>query len=184
MFENIGLKEFLVFSFLVIVTFLVARFELRRNKLVLAIFVLLSGGLAAILIAAASISSRAKVVPSPLHQIDSAAFYGKTAKLNNLLKTAPKNEANTRDKLGRTPLMAAAQGGHVKAIRALLAAGANVNAADSQGWTALMAAAAEGHTDAVKILLNAGARTDAANRSGSNICQWLNAQVIKCGVLV
>jgi ankyrin repeat protein len=54
-------------------------------------------------------------------------------------------------------LMAAASLGDVEALRAVLAAGADVNACDREGWTALTAAAWYGRVDAIKALLEAGA---------------------------
>ena len=56
-----------------------------------------------------------------------------------------------------TPLMLASWFGKLVAVRALLSAGADVNAADKDGWRALMFAADRGHAEIVKILLSAGA---------------------------
>ena len=51
----------------------------------------------------------------------------------------------------------AAQEGHTEIVKALLAAGAAVNAKDQEGRTALDLAAQEGHTETVKALLAADA---------------------------
>ena len=66
------------------------------------------------------------------------------------------------DEEGRTPLMQAAGRGDLEGVRALLAAGADVNAADSLGFTALFRACYNGDEDrgypeVVQALLEAGA---------------------------
>jgi ankyrin repeat protein len=54
--------------------------------------------------------------------------------------------------------MAAARSGNVKAVRALLARGARVDAVEKwRGQDAIMWAAAEGHTSVVEVLVHAGA---------------------------
>lgn len=80
-----------------------------------------------------------------------------------------------RDGAYRTPLMHAAQHGHVDAMRALLDAGAEVDAVamstgdfswDQPQTTALHDAAGGGHADAVALLLEAGADPDALAMDG------------------
>ncbi len=61
------------------------------------------------------------------------------------------------DSRGETPLLTAADEGHVEVMSALIEAGANPN---SRSWirgTPLFVAAQEGHMDAVKMLLRAKA---------------------------
>jgi ankyrin repeat protein len=58
---------------------------------------------------------------------------------------------------GTRALMIAAAQGHVDTVRALLDAGADVNAADVTGWTPLHAAAYNGDLQIVKLLLGHGA---------------------------
>jgi ankyrin repeat protein len=88
-------------------------------------------------------------------------------------------DLNARDKDDRTALMRAAEAGNTDEVKALIAAGADVNAkvqAQSAastiihkrvpsvytlGQTALMLASAEGHADVVKLLLDAGANKEA-----------------------
>ena len=53
--------------------------------------------------------------------------------------------------------MLASQYGHIEIVRALLAAGANVNLQDNIGKTALYYASSEGHIDIVRLLLEYGA---------------------------
>ena len=61
---------------------------------------------------------------------------------------------------GRTPLLAAALGGHREIALALVAAGANIDAADDEGETPLYAAAFENHPTTVAALVAAGADVD------------------------
>lgn len=51
-------------------------------------------------------------------------------------------------------------------VKALVAAGANVNAANRKGETALMEAADDGYADAVRALLAAGADRNMRDRRG------------------
>ena len=75
------------------------------------------------------------------------------AALRTLLKSG---NVNARDERGSTPLMYAAANGSAEAMRAILAAGAEVNAANAFGATALM----WGITDPEKVrLLVAGGPT-------------------------
>jgi ankyrin repeat protein len=67
---------------------------------------------------------------------------------------------------GWTPLMAASVNGVADIARALLAAGADVNAADISGWTALMWASYFGHVEIVRDLLAAGADKHAVSNDG------------------
>ena len=64
---------------------------------------------------------------------------------------------NAKDKYGKTALMLASEKGHADAVKALLAAGANVNARDKDGRTALSLATENGHTETANILRNAEA---------------------------
>ncbi|XP_054166727.1 ankyrin repeat domain-containing protein 17-like isoform X2 [Oppia nitens] len=59
-----------------------------------------------------------------------------------------------------TPLMEAAQEGHLDLVRHLINSGANVNATTSSGDTALMYASENGHTDVAELLLQAGAHLE------------------------
>ena len=61
---------------------------------------------------------------------------------------------------GRTALIAASGFGHTPIVRALLKAGASLNARHDEGWTALHEASAAGQVRVVKELLSAGAAVD------------------------
>ena len=63
-------------------------------------------------------------------------------------------------------LHSAAAKGHADVARALLAAGASVDAVDKQGSTPLHYAAFQGHAVVVTALLEAGASVDAVERAG------------------
>lgn len=63
-------------------------------------------------------------------------------------------EINARNGLGNTPLIEAAQGGHLEVVRKLLSVpGVDVNARNKDNETALMWAAAKGYQDVVRELL-------------------------------
>lgn len=66
----------------------------------------------------------------------------------------------------QTPLLVAAQNGHIEAMKLLIEAGADVNAQDDRGQTALMYAAGFADPDMVKLLLSHGARADLKDVEG------------------
>ncbi len=81
---------------------------------------------------------------------------------------------------GVTALMLAAQEGHTEAVKALIAAGAYVNAVDEIGRTALMFAA---NGEVVKALIAAGADVNAKSSAGKTALMWAddanNEEVVK-----
>jgi ankyrin repeat protein len=74
-----------------------------------------------------------------------------------LLTSTSRCEPDVRCSKGRTPLMEAAMGQHLAAMRLLVRLGADVNAVSKNRTTALYMAARKGHTDAVTFLLDSGA---------------------------
>jgi ankyrin repeat protein len=70
---------------------------------------------------------------------------------------------------GSTPLMDAASAGELKAVEALLAKGADVNAQDKFGGTALVYAAREGYTEVVRILIAHGADVNVRDTSSTGL---------------
>jgi ankyrin repeat protein len=94
-----------------------------------------------------------------------AATNGAAVVIEKLLKAGA--DANVTLPEGETALMTASRSGHVAAVNALLAHGANVNAAESwKGQTALMWAAAENHAEVVRALVAAGADIKTRSKGG------------------
>ncbi|KAI9779440.1 MAG: hypothetical protein M1839_007405 [Geoglossum umbratile] len=72
-----------------------------------------------------------------------------------------------RDELShKSPLMLAAEAGHIRRVQALLRQGANVVTQDKFGGTALHHAAENGHIDVVKALVLAGSSLTALDGAG------------------
>ena len=88
-----------------------------------------------------------------------AAAGGLMAPLEALLARPEEVAVEVADGFGMTPLMRAAEGGHVAAVEALVKHGARVEAADEDGKTALMLAKRNGHKAVVKVLKAHGARS-------------------------
>ncbi|KAJ5738028.1 hypothetical protein N7493_001183 [Penicillium malachiteum] len=95
------------------------------------------------------------------HGLWYAAADGCNLSLSILLKAGADVDAKFN---GQTALQAAAEGGHLKVLQALLAAKADVNIAptSNNGRTALQAAAEGGHLEVVQALLAAKADINAA----------------------
>jgi len=70
---------------------------------------------------------------------------------------------------GVTPLLAAAEAGHLQVVRLLVDVGADVNRADATGFTPLMGAVYAGHRKMVAFLLQRGACPDAVDVRGWSV---------------
>ncbi len=97
-------------------------------------------------------------------QLLRAAEHDTLAEISQLIKQGA--DLNTRDSLGRTPLMAATHANRPDAVRALLEAGADVNIQDNQRDNPFLYAGAEGLLDILKLAITAGADTRLTNRYG------------------
>ena len=84
------------------------------------------------------------------------------------LKKLFQKSAREVDPDGRTRLhYAAGPELNLRKVRALVAAGADVNAADRNGWTPLHAAAQYNAVEAARLLVSAGAVVDSTDRDGN-----------------
>lgn len=75
-------------------------------------------------------------------------------------------DPNAKDKIGYTPLHAAADGGNVLVAEALIKAGARIDELTIYGRTPLHQAALRGHIEIVNLLLKSGANPGVRNRDG------------------
>lgn len=93
---------------------------------------------------------------TPLHTACSSNASERTLEvLNLLLKHGA--DGNACNKWRETPLLIAANNGHLAAVEALLTSGADPSMCSEAGWSALTFAAHKGYDDIVSLLLNAGA---------------------------
>merc|ERR1712217_106684 len=85
---------------------------------------------------------------------------------------------------GLTPLVLAADSGHVAVVTALLNARASIDVPDSAGRTALMSASAFAHKEAASVLLEAGADALARAIDGSTallcVIEYLGNTIFAC----
>ncbi|CAM9148163.1 unnamed protein product, partial [Heterosigma akashiwo] len=98
-------------------------------------------------------------VPRPSTPACVAAAEGNAAALAAL----PPKDLARADATGNTPLVWAAEGGHLACVEALLAAGVPADAPGYLGATAVSRAARRGHVEVLRALLAAGADPDAPN---------------------
>jgi len=116
--------------------------------------------------------------------LHSAAYRGDEAMLNLLLARGAKVNARTAKLRSarftpdtyesplKTPLFAAAAGGHAKIAEILLAHGADVKVRGDGGDTALHRAAAEGETEVARVMLGHSADPNARTETGETPLQW------------
>ena len=97
--------------------------------------------------------------------IHDAARMGSGADVAKIIKENPAMR-DARTGLGSSPIHLAATNPDVTALKALLAAGANVNAKDSDGNTPLHMAAYTNRIENAKVLLEAGADVNVVSTGG------------------
>lgn len=91
---------------------------------------------------------------------------GDIDRLRTMLQENPALVSDTNE-LGKQPLQYAVSFGHVDAMEALVAAGADVNAEDKTGMTALHAAAVTGRREEARWLLDHGADLHIRDKFGN-----------------
>jgi ankyrin repeat protein len=82
---------------------------------------------------------------------------GDTVEVTRLLDAKPHLLETAKHNMHRTLLMAAAVGGHLDVMKALLGRGADISCTEAMGRTALDLATEEGQTEAMMLLLRSGA---------------------------
>jgi ankyrin repeat protein len=83
---------------------------------------------------------------------------------------------------GRTILLWAIQERHLNVVKALIRAGASVEARDKHGFTPLGHAASDGNLEAVEFLLKSGANVNRRSAGGSPLhsaCAWSQLKIVK-----
>jgi ankyrin repeat protein len=96
-----------------------------------------------------------QIPPDPPEALRQAAEAGDLDKMQKALDELV--DINSRDDDGRTALLRAALLGQTKAVKMLLAHGADPNLADTNGVTPLQAAMDGGHSTIIAALKHAGA---------------------------
>jgi uncharacterized protein len=93
------------------------------------------------------------------------AFFHEIADLPEFVEISPIGP-HSRGNFGSTPLHIAAIRGDVSVIRALLEAGADIDAPGEDGYTPLHDSVLQGHQEAVRFLLERGASREIRNHDG------------------
>jgi len=95
-----------------------------------------------------------------------AAFYGHEEAANLLLSRGADPDLAARNPMKVRAIHAASASGSVSIVRALLEAGADVNAPQEKGFTPLHEAASTGNLELLRILLAHGAKRDLPTEDG------------------
>lgn len=108
---------------------------------------------------------------SCVDELHTAIYQNKLAQVKKLMKSC----GDERDSDGRTPLHIAVldEEADLKIVKAIVAAGSDVNAADRQGFTSLHFAARDGRDKIVSLLLDHNAEVDALD-------SWGNTPLFRC----
>ncbi|MDD5249535.1 MAG: ankyrin repeat domain-containing protein [Rhodocyclaceae bacterium] len=120
-----------------------------------------------VFVAAASVRAETTIGQNEL-PIHDAARMGTRQDVENILRTEP-SMRDARTQLGSTPLHYAALNVDSGPLKALIAAGAKINAVDNEGQTALHIAAFATRSDNVRALLEAGADPYAKTKAGRDV---------------
>uniref|UniRef100_A0A8C7XRM0 Euchromatic histone-lysine N-methyltransferase 1a n=1 Tax=Oryzias sinensis TaxID=183150 RepID=A0A8C7XRM0_9TELE len=107
-----------------------------------------------------------KSVKFPARQLYLSAKQGDLQKVIQLLVDGKDPNFMMEGQSRRTPLHAAAAGGHQEICHMLVQAGANIDVFDKEHRTPLMSACENNHLDTVKYLLRAGAAVNHKDRMG------------------
>jgi ankyrin repeat protein len=86
----------------------------------------------------------------------------------------PVKDVNAKGLLSETPLHVAAIQGRLDVVRALVSAGAELNAQAEHNYTPLHEAIEQEHRDVARFLIEAGAKLDVANADGVTPQQMLD----------
>lgn len=121
--------------------------------------------LTAWLVCAFALPARAQVLGANDLPIHDAARLGSGAKIQAILKADP-SARDARTSLGSTPVHLAATNPDISALKALIAAGADVNAKDNEGVTPLHLAAYTQRASHAQVLLEAGADPSVKSHAG------------------
>ncbi|MCX6639445.1 MAG: ankyrin repeat domain-containing protein [bacterium] len=100
------------------------------------------------------------------------AVQGGDLKVVKTLLKQDKTLLNVKDQAGNTPLHLAAQNGHFKLVKYLVAQGADLEAGDNEHTTPLQVAAYTGKLDVVKYLVSQGAKVLPADDHGMTALHW------------